>query len=142
MESFPRSDHAALADFVESVRKRSRALGHKFSVRECGRVVETDEGTARERIELSLGGAARNALRLRFWIWQDRWCWFDARIGAKTGWTFEWSVEGRLAGGLTGKDLLMAIERSYEVIAVSQDDAELETLWRPLLLRGPEGSRV
>ena len=138
MDTFPKSDHEALADFLEAIRKRSRALKYKFAVVECERVIELKDREAHERIELRLAERSTRGLRLTLWLWDDRCCWFDARRGAKSGWAFEWSYDGRLVGELAGRGLIEALEKAHELIAVYEGNAEqLTSLWRPLLLRGP-----
>jgi hypothetical protein len=138
MNGFPKSENAALSALLDAIRKRSRALSHKCNVTECERVVELKDGEEHERIELRLQQRSRSALKLTFWMWDDRWCWFDARRGSKSGWTFEWTYEGRLSGDLSGRDLVDAIERTHELIATDADVTSLNAIWRPMLMRGPQ----
>lgn len=111
-------------------------MKHRIAVVECERVLELKEGDEHERIELRLRERASRGLSVRLWLWDDRWCWFDARIGAKTGWAFEWTDQGRLAPGQTGRSLVEACECAFDKARAADADA-LAALWRPLLLRGP-----
>jgi hypothetical protein len=135
---FPRTEHEVLANFVEAIRKRSRALKTKFGTVECERVVEIKDGVERERIDLRLWARARNGVRLSCWLWDDRWCWFDARRRAKQGGEFTWFYDGRIAPGKTGTELVSALERAHECVwGERPNEPALEAIWSPLLLRGP-----
>jgi hypothetical protein len=86
---------------------------------------------------LLLGRDRRGALRVRFRIWQDRWCWFDARRSSKQGWVFEWTSNGRLVGGLSAPELVTTIEKAYDLAHADDAAQRLEALWLPVLMRGP-----
>ena len=59
---------------------------------------------------------------------------------SKSGWAFEWSTDGRAAGGMSGEKLTAAIEETFDVISMAgtADDAALGQMWTPILLRGPK----
>jgi hypothetical protein len=140
MLPLPTSDHAWIADVLDGLRRRSRALKHKTHSVECERAFEEADGKRTERIDITLRRSrSSQGLVLRAKIWQDRWTWIDARSAGKNGWTREWTVEGRAAGGVSGQALTRAIEEAFDAISISKaaDDATLNEVWNAILVRGP-----
>jgi hypothetical protein len=140
MLPLPDSENAWIADLLGGLQRRSRALRHKMHSVECERVFEEFDGTRTERIDLALKQSrSRLSLVLRAKVWPDRWAWIDARAGSKNGWTMEWTVEGRAAGGLTGRAFMTALEETFDAITIAKaaDPVALNKLWKPILLRGP-----
>jgi hypothetical protein len=140
MVPLPTSDQAWIADVLDGLRRRSRALKHKTHSVECERVFEEADGQRIERLDLTLRHSrSSQGFVLRAKTWEDRWTWIDARGGGKSGWSFEWSTEGRAAGGLTGQKLTAAIEETFDAIATASatEDGALGELWKPILLHGP-----
>ncbi len=95
-----------------------------------------------ERIELLLktGTSSKSEIiRLRFW--SDRWIWVDARQsaeGARAGWNWKWTTDGRLAGHCSGRELLPTLEASHLIFADGDRSlAGLDLIWDPILARGP-----
>lgn len=141
MSPLPTSDQLWIADVLDGLRRRSRALKHKTHSVECERVFEEADGKRTERLDLTLRQSrSSQSFVLRAKIWEDRWTWIDARAGGKSGWAFEWTTDGRAAGGLTGQKLTAAIEETFDVIsrAGAADSAALGQMWTPILLRGPK----
>jgi|CXWL01.1.fsa_nt_gi hypothetical protein len=141
MLPLPTSDHAWIADLLDGLRRRSRALKYKMHSVECERVIEEADGERTERIDLTLRQSrSRQGLVLRAKIWEDRWAWVDARAGGKSGWTMEWTVEGRAAGGVSGRAFITSIEETFDAISIASaaDAAALNKMWQPILLRGPK----
>jgi hypothetical protein len=141
MSPLPTSDQPWIADVLGGLRRRSRALKHKTQSVECERVFEEADGKRTERLDLTLKQSrSSQGFVLRAKIWEDRWTWIDARAGGKSGWAFEWSTEGRAAGGLPGLTLTSVIEETFDTIssAGTPDDAVLSQMWKSILLRGPK----
>ena len=141
MLPLPISDHEWITDVLDGLRRRSRALKHKLHSVECERVFEEAGGNRTERIDLTFRQSrSSKGVVLRAKIWQDRWAWVDARSGGNGGWIFEWTVEGRAAGGVSGQALMRAIEETYDALPISDsaDDAALNEKWKVILLRGPK----
>jgi hypothetical protein len=132
--TLPDTHSEVLRAFVGAIRARSRALKHRFSILECERIIDDD---GRESVLLRLRDRARNSLQLALRLWDDRWCWFDARRGAKQGWQFTWSYDGRV-GPDTVDELIVALEKANEYVWETVDHVALEALWSPLLRRGPQ----
>jgi hypothetical protein len=107
----------------------------------CERVFEEADGQRTERLDLTFRQSrSSQGFVLRAKTWEDRWTWIDARAGGRGGWAFEWSTEGRAAGGLTGQRLTAAIEETFDaiVMAGATDEGALGQMWKPILLRGPK----
>lgn len=143
----PTTTVQAAMDLLEALRRRSRALRHKFHIAEWERVaIEQGSGEAasEERVDVFLQRLrSANSLQLRLSFWPDRWTWVDARERAKTGWGREWSFEGRLSGKHSGRDLVEALEKTSSIFATSTivEQAHLDEIWEPLLLVGPKSDR-
>lgn len=106
---------------------------------QCERVIEEKDGERTERIDITFERRAAQGFVLRARIWQDRWVWIDVRAGGKSGWIFEWSIEGRSAGGLSGRELMQTVEATFDAISISNgiDQNALNNIWRGILLNGP-----
>src|SRR5262245_21939179 len=114
----PTSDHSWISDVLDGLRRRSRALKHKTHSVECDRVFEEAAGKRTERVDITFRKSrSSQGFVLRAKIWQDRWTWIDVRAGGRIGWKFEWTTEGRAAGGLSGRALLEAIEETFDTIS-------------------------
>ena len=52
----------------------------------------------------------------------------------------EWTVEGRAAGGVSGRAFITSIEETFDAISIASaaDAAALNKMWQPILLRGPK----
>jgi hypothetical protein len=139
MPTIPRSDHTWLGEALDGLRSRSRALKHKMHASQCERVIEEKDGERTERIDITFERRAAQGFVLRARIWQDRWVWIDVRAGGKSGWIFEWSIEGRSAGGLSGRELMQTVEATFDAISISNgiDQNALNNIWRGILLNGP-----
>jgi hypothetical protein len=130
-----------LSEVGSSVRRRQKAIKHKAFGLNCERLWETTDGTKREKLELTLlGPTSSRSAQLRFFAWSDRWIWVDAREGSKLGWKWEWTIQGRILGHVTGRDLMDAVESSYAASPFLSDRDfldEIESIWRPLLAARP-----
>lgn len=140
MTSLPHSENVAIADLIDGLRRRTRALRRSFHLLECAKVIETDAGPEREKLELRLQRTrSPKGPVFRLHMWEDRWIWVDFREAAPKGWKWCWTTEGRLSGVKRGSDLIEAIERSAKLIYAAEGAPQqaLDELWRPLLLTGP-----
>jgi hypothetical protein len=141
MLPLPISENAWIADVLGALRRRSRALRRKVHSLECERVFEEIDGARSERIDLALRGARSRGPVFRAKLWADRWTWVDAREAGKSGWTIEWTFQGRAAGGLAGREFIAAIEETLFVMslpAMPDRKGALSQIWRPILLVGPQ----
>jgi hypothetical protein len=118
MLPLPISENAWIADVLGALRRRSRALRRKVHSLECERVFEEIDGARSERIDLALRGARSRGPVFRAKLWADRWTWVDAREAGKSGWTIEWTFQGRAAGGLAGREFIAAIEETLFVMSL------------------------
>lgn len=139
MLPLPHSANLWLVDFLESLRRRHRALKHKLHSIECERVFEEVDGVKSERIDLRLQRfASSQSLVLRVQLWPDRWAWVDAREGGRNGWTLEWNFQGRAAGRITGQQFVAALEETlHELNSGVVNHDKLGHIWAPILLVGP-----
>lgn len=128
----PRPKSPFLADALRCLAKRRKAIRHKVRDIAVEKVLERTGSEEREKLEIACTGPA-----LRLFLWDDRWVFVDARTLAKhQGWTWEFTYQGRLAGGVDARRLVAALEETIEAVTF-QSTARLEQLWKPLLASGP-----
>ena len=139
---FPKFENEFLNYVAFSLSKRHKSLKHKLHSISCDKVYEVNEDNEKlEKLELHLRDSrSSNGMQCRLFVWPDRWIWIDARKGAKKGWEWEWTFEGRLLGEFGGRELISAVEKA---LFDSIDEhfkpvmSEVEEIWRPLLAKGP-----
>jgi hypothetical protein len=123
---------AFLADTLRCLAKRRKAIRRKVRDIALEKVLERTDGQEREKVEITCTGPT-----FRLFVWDDRWVFVDARALAKgQGWTWEFTYQGRLMGGVEAPGLVKAFEDSIEAAGV-QSSATLERVWKPLLASGP-----
>lgn len=137
----PRSEF--LAEVLAALKKRRRAI--KYTLREltAEKIVERGEGQDREKLEIGCEFRSSQHTALRLFLWGDRWIWVDARSLKKgDGWTWHFTHEGRAVGGLTGRQIVEALEASIAASSpVHNNHTELlEQVWRPILALGPRAA--
>jgi hypothetical protein len=143
MRSIPRFENEFLEDVADSLRKRLKAISHQASRIDGQKVYETVGSAKEEKFEIYLAKtSSRNGPRIRVNVWADRWISVDAREpspkGVK-GWLWEWTTEGRLMGGLGGKEIVQALEAGISSLYQIDKDRvhKFDEIWRPILARGP-----
>lgn len=125
---------------AEAFRRRHRAISSKGTQLLGERVIESDQSSQRERIELTYRHRRRTKCPVvRLFVWSDRWAWVDAREAAKTGWRWEWTSEGRIVGTETAKTIVQAFEATIASIGddLPMISPKLNAIWKPLLAIGP-----
>lgn len=136
---------AFLADLLESLRRRRKAIRRHVRDFAVEKVLEREDGEELEKLEVECGLPGRERTTVRLFVWEDRWVWVDARsmVDRKQGWAWEFSAEGRAAGGADGRRLVEALEASIAAASPVEDDnaAILRGLWKPLLAAGPSLAR-
>jgi hypothetical protein len=103
------------------------------------RILEREDGVETGKLEVDCAIGRRISIRL--YVWDDRWIWIDARQGSKAdGWLWDFSDQGRLIGGLTGRNLVNAFEHS--IVATSGMTKErldrFHDIWSTIFARGPQ----
>jgi hypothetical protein len=143
MSQIPTFDNDFLEDVAYGLRKRRKAISRMFSLVECYKVYETFHGRKEEKLELHIDeNTSRRSPGLRLFAWVDRSLWIDARAisdKGKKGWKWTWTAEGRLVGGLSGCNLVSAIEQSSRLLhgMDGSQTGRFDEIWNPLLARGP-----
>ena len=121
------------------MRRRRRAIRYRVPSLTAEKVVERTSTTDREKLEITCEIGARRA-RLRIFIWEDRWIWVDARRPSKVaGWSWQFTREGRVVGGLDGRRLVQVLEASVDAASSSDEDAAraLDEVWQSIFAIGP-----
>lgn len=122
-----------LAGIVAGLAKRRRALRTKTRSLAVEQTLEGAGAEEQEKLEVSI---RTGTTALRFFVWDDRWVFVDARTPTTSkGWAWEFTHEGRFIGSdLQG--LVEALEASIDH-ASEQSGEELYLVWKPLLAAGP-----
>ena len=135
------------ADFsqsaLEAFRKRSKALARRGAALECLPVKEIVDGRESERARIDVGLSFRDggsSVSFRIHVWSDRWVWVDARRSSKSGWTWEFTREGRFSGIDGARGLVELAEKSMDASFLSNEDVSpaLSRLWTKHLATGPK----
>jgi hypothetical protein len=140
MTIVPSFENPHLSEIATAFRKRRRALTHKLASAELIKVFEDRKAGRSEGLEITLKKRVpgRGPI-LVFRLWVDRWVWIDARLAEKKGWTWEWTVDGRLAGTAHAKQIIEILEetsdRLFDMDSTRTD--ELSALWSAILAKGP-----
>ena len=138
---YPTPKNPFLLNFIESLRKRNKALKYKASSITCERVLVREEGEETEKLELLFEAAHTTAkLPLSVHVWEDRWVWVSIRLLAKQGVVWAWRYEGRLLGNFGGREIIAAIEKTIDKSFDMKSDnvKSFEPIWRQMLAQGPK----
>jgi hypothetical protein len=129
---------ALIAQVQEALRKRGKPIRYRKSDISIERVIERTDGEEREKLEIECPFYGTTT-RLRVHLWEDRWVWLDARRSSKAGWVWHFTMQGRLAGGRSARDVVALFEES---LATGHWDEKaptcLEKVWKPALATGPK----
>lgn len=143
MSQIPRFENEFLEEVAESLRKRRKAISHQASRIDGQKAYETVGSAKEEKFEIYLDKtSSRKGPRLKVSVWADRWILVDAREpsgkGVK-GWLWEWTADGRLIGGLSGKEIVRALEESISALYAMDKGRvqKFDEIWRHILTRGP-----
>lgn len=125
---FPKFENAFIAELIDSVQKRRKAIAYRVRELRCDKVIERSGDAEQEKLEIEfhVRASARGCV-VRLFIWEDRWVFVDARVGSKHGWKWEWTREGKLLGSVNGRSLVEALERTID-FAPSMSTAETHLL--------------
>ena len=129
----PTSTVTCLASVISAVQSRAEELEQRYRAVSCRKDMVEQNGVWRERLVLELTRISPFYRLVRMHAWDDRWVWIDARQAGQNRWIWSWTLEGRLAAGLGGRDLLDAIERS-ERLFTRDDRVGLKAVWRDVLV--------
>lgn len=138
----PRSDF--LIECVESLRRRTKALGSRGRYLHCDRVIVVEDGVRSEKLEIDQRGRTPNsAPAFRLDIWDDRWVWVEAYQASKQGWVWQWNTEGRAFGVSIARTIISKFEATISAAAfmTSVKTDEFDAIWMSLLASGPSGKR-
>ncbi len=137
---YPTCDDAFLNAVVFSLKKRSKAIRHRDFDIACERLREKNGDDLLEMIEIELTRRVDGGVqKFKLSVWAERWLWIHAGQGGKERWG--WSREGRLLGADQARRVISAVEETISA-SVGMDASQTElfdSIWQPLLARGPEG---
>jgi len=138
MLHLPNVETPSLRNLLDAMRKRSKALGKKF--RRIAFETATDESLdlPLEKLQISFQQGARTQIQVI--LWSDRWVWLDARESSKRGWKWSCTFDGRLAGGRSESELLLAVEHFSALLpgdGLAGDIKSASQIWDNMLVKGP-----
>ena len=94
-----------------------------------------------EKLEIECAPLVPRRTIVRMFVWEDRWVKVDAwsMIGSTHGRTWEFTAQGRAAGGIDGRSLVQALEASISAASPLEQVSvgALRGVWKPLLASGP-----
>jgi hypothetical protein len=134
---FPAFEAPFLSDFVIGLVKTMKTVKRGFRRIDIGPTRDPEYDM--EVFDLTFWRRGTGAgLRIHLKVWQDRWVWIDARESSKKGWKWFRTFDGRLAGGMTGSELLNAVLLFNEMLPPAEQKVDSSaTFWTETVLRGP-----
>jgi len=136
--NLPKFKNTFLEEIVSALRKRSKALKHKTSRISIDRIYEVNDDERCEKLELNIDPILPKKCNCEVFIWEDRWIWLDVRKGSKTGWIWEWGIEGRVLD-VSGRDILLRIEemlsklKRLDADKKEQNESILNNVWSGII---------
>ena len=142
MNNLPEFESLFLTEVTKSFSKVRKSLKYDSHDLQYNKVIDSVSDKQLEKIELLIqSSASRNNIRIRLYAWDDRWLWIDARKSKKEGWEWEYTVEGRLSGSVTERELIEALKSfnkgspTYTTGTITKT-ANLH--WKKLIATGPK----
>ncbi len=141
MQIVPDFENHVLTEIAVTFAKKRRSLKYNASTLKFHKVYDIVEGEKVEKIEISVESSrSRNSIRMRLYIWEDRWVWIDVRKAGKVGWDWEFSKHGRLSGNYSPRQFIEAFKEFYSSSALFDSQAtalEAFAVWNEILATGP-----
>lgn len=134
-----RADDPFLTEFLEALRKRSKALKHRNWSISIDRIVERQDGEDSERIALHCEQRPRQ--RVSFELNAKREVYLSASESiAKAGWKFTYSDYGRLLPSVSGRTLVALLETTLtEMFEMTERKTyKFGQIWQAVLAKGPQ----
>ena len=142
MKNLPDFESPFLSDIAKSFSKIRKGLNYDSHELKFNKVMDLVGDRKSEKVEISIhSSASRNSIRTRLYIWDDRWLWLDARKSEQKGWAWEYSVEGRLSGSATEKELMEALKSFYKnSLSYNEENigSQANAFWNELIAMGPK----
>ena len=142
MNNLPEFKSSFLTEITKSFFKVRKSLKYNSHDVKFNKVIETIDSKKLEKVELSIRSSlSRNSIKIRLYIWADRWLWIDARKSKKDGWEWEYTFEGRLSGLASERDLMEALKAfNKSSITYTEDSVakESDLHWMRLIATGPK----
>ena len=133
-----RTESTFIAEVLESLRRRGKALKYKNATPVIDRFIELREGVTEQRVEITFTKRPRQKLTLT--LWEDRTVEVRASEAIwQVGWKFQYARSGRFVGVGGPQELVRATEASLSKMfeMTSKNVGQLDELWGPLLAVGP-----
>jgi len=141
MNTLPKFENYFLNEITESFANKRKSLAYDASDLRFNKVYDIVEDKKVEKIEIFIQSSmSRNAIKMRLFVWGDRWAWIDARKANKLGWEWEFSKGGRLSGCSSPRHLMETFKKFYsESFLFNSKSIENEAciMWREILATGP-----
>jgi len=128
-------------DLLDSVARRRKALKHRLREISVERVADRVEDVERRKLEITLTKLGPYSPVIQIFAWDDRWIWVEVSQVSKLA-EFRWaySNQGRLVGGLGGRQLVEAAEATIAAgYQLTRDQiGRFDDIWKPILAAGPQ----
>jgi hypothetical protein len=137
---FPFFDSELLGSLSSALERRRKSIGNRTSKFLIQKVFEQTAEGRFEKLEAEVRTrSSRHSPVFRIYVWEDRLLWLDARASSKSGWEWSWTSEGRLVGGLGGRETASEIERTIDILRIVSPDrtTAFEEVWAPMIAKGP-----
>jgi len=142
MEHLPEFESSFLSEIAKSFSKVRKSIKYDSRDLKFNKVMDIVDERKAEKIEISIGSSlSRDGIRIRFYAWDDRWLWIDARKSQKTDWEWEYSIEGRMSGAASERQLMEALKSFNKDTYIFHSEnviQEANLHWNKLIATGPK----
>jgi len=141
MSTLPKFENSFLNEVAESFTKKRKSLAYDSHDLRFNKVYDIVEDKKVEKVEIFIqSSSSRNCIKMRLYVWGDRWIWIDARKGRKKGWEWEYSKDGRLSGHSSPRQLIEAFKKFYSASCHFDTQSFIQdaaSVWETILAIGP-----
>jgi len=142
VNNLPEFESRYLTEITQSFSKVRKSLKYSSHDVKFNKVMDKIDDGQIEKIELSVRSSrSRNNIRVRLYTWEDRWVWIDARKSKKEGWEWEYTIEGRLSGSTSERELMETFKAFNRNSTTYNEDSitkEANLHWMKLIATGPK----
>ena len=135
----PNSENLFLSEVLDGIRRRTKPIKHSSWEFGVERVFEEHSDDRLEKLEITLKPSSHHAY-LRIVVWEDRFVDVSAFERTKAE-KWDWQREGRLLPTYSGFDFVLVLQETGAIFYQMSESQihKFDSIWTPMLARGPEG---
>lgn len=144
MKHLPDFESSFLQDITESFSRVRKSIKYDADDLKFTKVLDKVSNASSEKIEITIcSSKSRNSIRIRMYVWDDRWLWIDARrsTNINDGWEWEYTIEGKMSGSSTERELFDTLKSFYkesQMYNAENATSNANLCWKKLIATGPK----